>query len=58
MKLLSNVLKTSSTLDLQAEKKGKFRTLFQNILFFGQFMNFFIAARGKSKIETTSISVK
>ena len=52
MKFLSNVLKTFSTLDLHAEKKGKFRTVFQNILFIGQFMNCFVAARGKSKIET------
>ena len=58
MKFLSNVLKTLSTLDLHAEKKGKFRTVFQNILFIGQFMNCFIAARGKSKIETTGVSVK
>ena len=39
-------------------KKGKSRTLFQNILFLSQFMNCFIAARGKSKIETTGASVK
>ena len=52
------VLKTFSTLDLHAEKKGKFRTVFQNILFISQFMNCFIAARGKSKIETTGVSVK
>ena len=52
MKFLSNVLKTLSTLDLHA-KKGKFRTVFQNILFIGQFMNCFITARGKRKIETT-----
>ena len=58
MKFLSNVLKTSSTLHLYAEKKGKFRTVFQNILFIGQFKNCFIAARGKSKIETTGLSVK
>ena len=58
MKLWSNVLKTLSTLDLHAEKKGKFRTVFQNILFISQFMNCFIAARGKSKIETTGVSVK
>ena len=57
MKFLSNVLKTLSTLDLHA-KKGKFRTVFQNILFISQFMNCFIAARGKSKIETTGVSVK
>ena len=36
-----------STLDLHAEKKGKFRTVFQNILFISQFMNCFIAARKK-----------
>ena len=58
MKFLSNVLKTSSTLHLYAEKKGKFRTVFQNILFIGQFKNCFIAARGKRKIETTGLSVK
>ena len=57
MKFLSNVLKTLSTLDLHA-KKGKFRTVFQNILFIGQFMNCFITARGKSKTETTGVSVK
>ena len=57
MKFLSNVLKTLSTLDLH-EKKGKFRTVFQNILFIGQFMNCFITARGKSKTETTGVSVK
>ena len=57
MKFFSNVLKTLSTLDLHA-KKGKFRTVFQNILFIGQFMNCFITARGKSKTETTGISVK
>ena len=57
MKFLSNVLKTLFTLDLHA-KKGKFRTVFQNILFIGQFMNCFITARGKSKTETTGISVK
>ena len=60
--ILVNVLKTSSTLHLYAEKKGKFRTVFQNILFIGQFKNCFIyvffAARGKSKIETTGLSVK
>ena len=58
MKFFSIVLKTLSTLDLHAEKKGKFGTVFQNILFIGQFMNFFITARGKSKIETTGRSVK
>ena len=59
MKFLSNVLKTLSTLDLHAEKKkGKFRTVFQNILFTGQLTNFFITARGKSKIEKTGVSVK
>ena len=57
MKFLSNVLKTLSTLELYAEKKGPFRTVFQNILFICQFMNCFIAARGKSKIETTGLSV-
>ena len=57
MKFLSNVLKTLSTLDLH-EKKGKFRTVFQNILFIGQFMNCLITARGKSKIETAGVSVK
>ena len=50
--------KTLSTLDLHAENKGKFRTVFQNILFISQFMNCFIAARGKRKIETTGVSVK
>ena len=58
MKFLSNVLKTLSTLHLYAEKKGKFWTVFQNILFIGQFKNCFIAARGKSKIEKTGLSVK
>ena len=29
------------------KKKGKLRTVFQNILLIGQFMNCFIAARGK-----------
>ena len=32
------------------QKKGKFRTRFQNILFTGQFLTCFITARGKSKI--------
>ena len=58
MEFLSNVLKTLSTLDLHAEKIGKFRTVVQNTLFIGQFMNCFITARGKSKIETTGVSVK
>ena len=58
MKFSENVLKTLSTLNLHAEKKGKFRTVFQNILFIGQFINCFITARGKRKIETTGISVK
>ena len=58
MKFLSNVLKTLSTLDLHAEIKGKFRAVFQNILFTGQFMNCFIAARGKSKIEEPGVLVK
>ena len=49
MKFLSNVLKTLSILDLHAIK-GKFRTIFQNILFTGQFMTCFITTRGKSKI--------
>ena len=40
------------------KKKVKFRTVFQNILFIGQFMNCFIAARGKNKIETRGVSVK
>ena len=31
------------------KKKGKFWTVFQNILFISQFMNCFIAARGKSR---------
>ena len=56
--ILASGLKTLFTLDLQAEKKVKFRTVFQNILFIGQFMNCFIAARGKSQIETTGVSVK
>ena len=47
MKFLSNVLKTLFTPDLHAEKKGKLRTVFQNILLIGQFMNCFMAARGK-----------
>ena len=54
MKFLSYVLTTLSTLDLHAEKKGKFRTVIKNILFIDQCMNCFIAARGKSKIETTN----
>ena len=59
MKLLSNVLKTLSTLGLHAEKKDKFTpTVFQNILFINQFMNCFVTARGKSKIKTTRVSVK
>ena len=58
MKFLLNVLKTLSTLDLHAEKKGKFQTVIQNILFIGQCMNCFIAERGKSKIETTGVLVK
>ena len=58
MKLFSIVLKTLSTLDLHAEKKRQIRNGIQNILFIGQFMNFFITARGKSKIETTGRSVK
>ena len=37
--ILSNVLKTFSTLNLYAEKKGKFRTMFQNILIISQFKN-------------------
>ena len=40
------------------KKTDKFRTAFQNILFITQFMNCFITARGKSKIETTGLSVK
>ena len=55
---LVKCLKTLSTLDLHAEKKGKSRTVFQNTLFISQLMNCFIAARGKSKIETTGVSVK
>ena len=55
---LVKCLKTLSTLDLHAEKKGKSRTVFQNTLFISQFMNCFIAARGKRKIETTGVSVK
>ena len=47
MKVLSNVFKTLSTLDLHAEKRGKFRTVFQNILFIGQFMNCFKKAKLK-----------
>ena len=58
MKFLSNVLKTLYTLGLHAEKKDKFRTVFQNILFINQFINWFITARAKSKIETTGVSVK
>ena len=60
MKFLSNVSKTLYTLGLHAKKKKKdeFRTVFQNILFIGQFMNCVITARGKSKIETTGVSVK
>ena len=56
MKFLLNVLKTLSTLDLHSEKKRQ--TVFQSILFIGQFINCFITARGKSKIETTGVSVK
>ena len=38
--ILSNVLKIFSTLNLHAEKKkGKFRTVFQNIVIIGQFKN-------------------
>ena len=37
------------------KRKGKFRTVFQNILLIGQFMNCSTAARGKSKIETTGV---
>ena len=51
MKFLSNVLKTLSTLDLHAKRKGRFGTVFHNILFIGQFVNFFIAAQGKSKLK-------
>ena len=40
------------------QNKDKFPTVFQNILFISQFMNFFITFRGKSKIETTGVSVK
>ena len=58
MKFLSYVLTTLSILDLHAEKKGKFRTVIQNILFIGQCMNCFMAARGKSKIETSGVLVK
>ena len=59
MKFLSNVLKTSSTLHLYAEKKRQIPNgIYLNILFIGQFKNCFIAARGKSKIETTGLSVK
>ena len=58
MKFLSNVLKTFFTLSLHAEKKDKFRTVFQNILFISQLMSRFTTARGKSKIETTDVSVK
>ena len=36
-------------------QKKKFRTVFQNILLISQFMNCFITARGKSKIETTGV---
>ena len=46
------------TLGLHAEKEDKFRKVFQNIIFISQFMNCFITARGKGKIETTGISVK
>ena len=38
-----------------ARRKKKFRTVFQNILLISQFMNCFITARGKSKIETTGV---
>ena len=58
LKFLSNVLKTLFTLGLHAEKEDKFRKVFQNIIFISQFMNCFITARGKGKIETTGISVK
>ena len=53
MKFLSNVPQPFSTPGLHAGKKDKFRTVFQNILFISQFMNCFITARGKRKIETT-----
>ena len=33
------------------KKKGRFGTVFHNILFIGQFVNFFIAAQGKSKLK-------
>ena len=57
MKFLSNILKTFSTLGLHAEKKkDKLRTVFQNIIFISQLMSRYIAARGKSKIETTDVS--
>ena len=39
-------------------KKDKLSTVFQTILFISQFMNCFITARGKSKMETTGVSVK
>ena len=47
MILLSNVLKTWSDLDLHAEKKGKFRAVFRNILIIGQFMNCYNSPRKK-----------
>ena len=58
MKFLSNVLKTLSTLDFHAVKKREIPNGISNVLFIGQFMNCFITARGKSKTETTGVSVK
>ena len=56
-KFLSNVLINSSTLGLQAKKQDKFQMVSQNSLFIGQFMNCFITAREKRKIETIGVSV-
>ena len=44
----------------EKKTRGKERTtpVFQNSLFIGQFTDCFITARGKSKIETTGVSVK
>ena len=41
-----------------AREKERTTPVFQNSLFIGQFTDCFITARGKSKIETTGVSVK
>ena len=52
-KFLPNVSMFSMfhTLGLHSEKKDKFRTVFQNIVFISQFINCLIAARGKEKLK-------